>query len=323
MRLEGPASRGGYRFVGRTVTLAHAVQAYVIRRRLAGSPFVSSEAVLSAFSRVNGDIELVALTSDEIRAFVSRPGTAQATQLSKFSVIKCFLSDCVERDLLKPIVLTIPAKPLARRVPYIYEHAEIRTLLSNTAICQVGSVQVTSTCLWLALLLLYSTGATLDEVLSLRREDVNLDCKYIVFRAGVNRPARRIPIGEGLTAALMGKLEPASRARLFQMPSGKPMSQNYLNSRFRRLLELSGIDADRNGYQPRLQDFRYTFAVHRLRAWVRAGDQLDQLTPSLSAYMGYSSLLKAEEFLAFAPDRFIQDLRKLSPTEELDDVCMR
>jgi integrase/recombinase XerD len=74
-----------------------------------------------------------------------------------------------------------------------------------------------------------------------------------------------------------------------------------------------GVKNSAGGGAPRLQDFRYTFAVHRVRSWLQAGDDLNELLPSLSAYMGYASLTKSEEFLAYAPERFHENLLKLSP----------
>ena len=38
---------------------------------------------------------------------------------------------------------------------------------------------------------------------------------------------------------------------------------------------------------PRLHDFRYTFAVHRLTAWHKHGADLNRMIPALSVYMGY------------------------------------
>ena len=71
---------------------------------------------------------------------------------------------------------------------------------------------------------------------------------------------------------------------------------------------MSGLSAASSGRPPRLQDFRYTFAVHRLKTWIETGANLSEMLPALSTYMGYASLLKAEEFLAYAPQRFRDDL---------------
>jgi hypothetical protein len=50
-----------------------------------------------------------------------------------------------------------------------------------------------------------------------------------------------------------------------------------------------------------------------LNHWIKQRADLNELLPALSTYMGYASLTKAEQFLAYAPERFREDLRKLSP----------
>ena len=62
-----------------------------------------------------------------------------------------------------------------------------------------------------------------------------------------------------------------------------------------------------------MQDFRATFAVHRLVSWIRQGADLNRMIPALSTYMGYPELAAAEKYLAFAPERFREQLNQLSP----------
>jgi hypothetical protein len=78
------------------------------------------------------------------------------------------------------------------------------------------------------------------------------------------------------------------------------------------LCRMAGIPASRDGHVPRLHDLRATFAVHRLTSAIRAGQNLNELIPALSTYLGSSVLTRGEHFLSFIPERFSSDLAKLS-----------
>lgn len=64
---------------------------------------------------------------------------------------------------------------------------------------------------------------------------------------------------------------------------------------------------------PTLQDFRATFAVERLRSWIKKDVDIDRLLPALSTYMGFSHLSGAVKYLCLVPERYTADLKKLSP----------
>jgi integrase len=54
--------------------------------------------------------------------------------------------------------------------------------------------------------------------------------------------------------------------------------------------------------QPRLHDLRHTAAVHRLIAWYRSGEDLQQLLPKLSIYLGHVSLSGTQRYLTLTPE---------------------
>jgi integrase/recombinase XerD len=66
-------------------------------------------------------------------------------------------------------------------------------------------------------------------------------------------------------------------------------------------------------YQPRMHDLRSTFAVHRITSWIKEKADLNRMLPALAAYMGLSSLVTTEQYLALTPERYRKQLRKLSP----------
>lgn len=90
--------------------------------------------------------------------------------------------------------------------------------------------------------------------------------------------------------------------------------RNALRVAFRKLRRLAGIQRyDGAIYQPRMYDLRATFAVHRLTSWLRQGADLNRLIPALSAYIGQCGLGSTERYLKLTPERFRNQLVKLSP----------
>jgi integrase/recombinase XerD len=65
--------------------------------------------------------------------------------------------------------------------------------------------------------------------------------------------------------------------------------------------------------QPRVDDLRYTFAVHRITAWIENGADLNRMLPALAAYMGQVGLGSTGRYLFMTPERFRKNLDQLSP----------
>ncbi len=97
---------------------------------------------------------------------------------------------------------------------------------------------------------------------------------------------------------------------------GEALKRGYFYERFGSCNAIAGVSKRSDGRGARPQDLRFSFAVHRISQCIRRAEDLNRLLPALSTYMGYSSLTKSEQFLAYAPDRFREDLRKLSPARE-------
>ena len=65
------------------------------------------------------------------------------------------------------------------------------------------------------------------------------------------------------------------------------MQAQYIKS-LEMILWKAGIS--HSGKGPGLHDFRHTFAVHCLKKWVLNKDDLTNLLPYLSAYLGHEDL---------------------------------
>ena len=72
---------------------------------------------------------------------------------------------------------------------------------------------------------------------------------------------------------------------------GRRLRAGTARSMFVRMSRAIGLRATtedgRDGYGPRLQDFRHSFATGRLVEWYRAGLDMTRELPKLAAYLGH------------------------------------
>jgi integrase/recombinase XerD len=300
--------------------LALAVDKYVSRRRSDGSPFVSSELNLKAFCRWCGDIELSSLAAERVTEFLNSSRCNSVTRVSKFSSIKCFVAYCALRGQMAALDLDKPPKPQSVPGPFIYTRGQVKALLHAVEKrLSRTTIKVDCRTLRMMMLTLYATGCRVDEVFKLKRSDVDFNNKRICFKNNQAPRGRCIPIGGEFRSALAEYLL-ATKAKgrgelVFVAQDGETIKRGYFYEQFRSCNAIAGVSKRSDGRGARPQDLRFSFAVHRISQCIRRSEDLNRLLPALSTYMGYASLTKSEQFLAFAPDRFREDLRKLSPAK--------
>jgi integrase/recombinase XerD len=281
---------------------------------------VSSELNLKALCRWCGHIELSSLAAEKVTEFLNSPRSNAVTRVSKFSSIKCFVAYWSLRGQMPALDLDKPPKPQSVPGPFIYTRGQVRALLHAAEKNQSRAIKVDSRTLRMMLLTLYATGCSVDEIFKLRRSDVDFKNKRICFKNSQVPQGRCIPIGAEFRSALAEYLSAKEKAisgdgALFVTEGGETVKRGYFYERFRSFNAIAGVSKRSDGRGARPQDLRFSFAVHRISQCIRRAEDLNRLLPALSTYMGYSSLTKSEQFLAYAPDRFRQDLHKLSPAK--------
>ena len=210
-------------------------------------------------------------------------------------MVRRFLEYWSIRDQAPAIEL--PSQPRGGTVfvPYVFSPAQVSAVLAATAKTQRGSRVISATTFRMFLLTLYATGGVFSEILRMRRSQVHSEECELVLSGDQRARMRRIPISPDLNRELKHYLDRTHASSdgdfsIFSSLDGKPLRRNYLIERFLRVLKVSEVArADGIRRSPRMQDFRATFAVHRLQAWHREKANLERLLPALSAYMGYAS----------------------------------
>jgi integrase/recombinase XerD len=301
------------------VKLSEAVAGYVSRRRAEGSPFKSSGTVLKILCIHCGDLDLHELSADHVASFIHSPKISPVTRSTRYSVVSGFLTFYRARGSMPLMQVEKPVWKRDCRGPIVYTHQQIRSLLNTAAKANWQGDEIDGFTLRMILLVLYATGATVDEVVRLRRLNVDLKRRCIDFKGTHRQLCRSLPIGPDLYRELRTYIQThrknSQETLLFRFKSGREIKRYNLWNRFGRLCGMVGIPASHDGHVPRLHDLRATFAVHRLSSAIRSEQNLNELIPALSTYLGSSVLTRAEHFLSFIPERFSADLEKLSSTK--------
>src|SRR5262249_15448209 len=86
-------------------------------------------------------------------------------------------------------------------------------------------------------------------------------------------------------------------------PYGRDRSYSgiWLRRNVNHLLQRAGIKK-KDGRQPRIHDFRHSFAVNALIRWYRAGANVQAKLPLLGTWMGHVSILSTYHYLHFADE---------------------
>ena len=301
--------------------LRQSIDHYVDDKHAMGFDFLTGSRSLSAFYLSVGDISLDMIRTEQILRFLDSSQASDATWVRKYNLIRAFFLYWLARDRMRSLPMPPPRRPAKRTFfPYIYSQAEVRHLLRTTRISQANPGCIISHATFRTLLLfLYGTGILINEALRLTRKDVDFTRKLVAVRNNRLEPSREIPLGPDLIQALRSYCKAnhkgASKGQyLFLDKRRKPLNGATLLESFQRLRSRAGITRrDGIALAPRMQDLRYTFAVHRLTAWYKHGANLNRMIPALSVYMGYLNLSSSARFLYFTPERFRSQLDKLSP----------
>jgi integrase len=205
-------------------------------------------------------------------------------------------------------------------IPYTYKKAEVALILEYAGRdASWSNPKIEPATFRMILLLLYATGATQAELLSLRRQDVQLITKVITLHNSRYKTTRRIPISGELRDSIGEYLSGRCARRsdsVFVDARGAQLTPSDLLRRFRILCRETGVvRTDGHAFRPRLLDLRNTFAVHRIAGWIEKGHNLTALLPALAAYMGSASLLSGEHYLRLTPERFHKHLNALCPLQ--------
>jgi integrase/recombinase XerD len=290
--------------------LKDAADLYIARRRAAGERVHSPAAMLRSFCKRYGERTLRSITPTDVTTFLNGPETGPATWRQKYGMVRVFFEYWRHRDNLRMLPLPLaPPKYTSGFVPHIYSRQEIKALLDAVPLCQRNRMCFLSAETFRALLLLlYGTGMRVGEALRLPLTDVDLSNRVIIIRGSKFHKSRLVPLGRDVHQVLVHYVASPARRQGIEQPLFQSRLREEINYQvvaigFRRLRRIAGISRpDAYPYQPRIHDLRHTFAVHRVLAWYRNGDDVQCLIPALSTYLGHVDLSSTQRYLTMTPE---------------------
>lgn len=292
--------------------LQELVEAYIEFKASLGMRYRSQSAVLRAYCRAMGDIDIKDVRSDAVLVFITGDGPVTTRWLECYRVLNGFYRYAIERGFTKrsPLPMDTPKHP-PPFVPHVYTVDELKRLVAATDILQTPLSPMLAQTIRSLLLLLYGTGMRIGEALSLTLRDVDLRNSVLTVRDGKFFKDRVVPIGPRLALVLNDYL---SCRRQLPMPDGDKsaflatrtgLHLNYkrVNKLFCRLRRAAQIQRESTArYQPRIHDIRHASAVHRVIAWYRAGAEVQRLLPQLATYLGHVDLRSTQQYLSMTPE---------------------
>ncbi len=187
-------------------------------------------------------------------------------------------------------------------VPYIYSEDEVRTLLAAAAnLPPPGTLRGPTYQTLLGLL--YSTGVRIGEAMALNLADFHREDTRVYIAQGKFRKARWVPLSPSTAEALSRYVDRRRQTRphtpdspLFLNQRGRRLRHCTVNQCMHDLLKACGI-VRKPRHGPRLHDLRHSFAVHRLLAWYRDGEDINARLAWLATYMGHVDIRSTQVYL--------------------------
>lgn len=186
-------------------------------------------------------------------------------------------------------------------VPYIFSKEELKRIF---IICDGYPVSDSSPnrhlVISLLLRMLYGCGLRISEALNLKLDDIDFKQETLFIRDTKFNKERIVPMAKNLTERCRlytDKVHKYSTPGTFFFPS--PYGGSYKSSTvyklFRKVLWKAGIS--HSGKGPRLHDIRHSYSVHCLKKWVLNKEDITNLLPYLSVYLGHNDLRGTQHYL--------------------------
>lgn len=203
-------------------------------------------------------------------------------------------------------------------VPYIFSEQELKRIFSeiDTYPSNINSNRHLIDPLLFCLL--YGSGLRLSEALNIRCKDVDLESGTITILNAKNNKNRIIPIAPSLIIrcrAFEKTMHTGSNKDAYyfkSLLSGVLIDKSTIYRRFRDYLWKSNIS--HSGKGPRIHDFRHSYSVHCLKKWVLSGNELTNLMPYLSTYLGHTDFRSTQYYLRLTADLYPDIIRRTEAT---------
>ncbi len=275
-------------------------------RRLSGTDYRSQVQLLGYFDQFLNEQSLneprmTHQITDAYQRTLSR--LAPRSRYNRFSVVRQLCQFLAKTDPLSYVPEPLRMIPSGKaHKPYIYSQDEIKAILSAAARLPPPNSLRPHTYQTL-FGLLYTTGIRIGEAIALNLQDYYREDKRLYIACGKFHKARWVPLSSSACLAVGHYIE--ARSCFGPQAQDSPLFINLrqgrlhhcsVNHDFHQILAQCDRVSD-NHTKPRIHDLRHTFAVDRLLAWYKDGQDVNARLPALATYMGHVNIASTRVYL--------------------------
>ena len=287
--------------------VAPRLEAFLALRRASGRRAVQDGKLLRYFDhfllgRLKRGAPITSVIVDEWVA--SMEHLSVGSRINRLTMVRQFCAYLRHFDARTCIVHLSFLPHRTRPAPHIYSATEVRDIMMAAG--DIGPVDSLRPAVIVTLIgLLYATGLRIGEALKLTLADVDLRRRLLVVRETKFRKTRYVPLSASTAQHMADYLRVRKRScfsaesssRVFVNRTGRPYGVSGVYTVFLEILRRLGLRGPKGQRGPRLHDFRHTFAVNRLLAWYRHGENISAKLPLLSTYLGHTTVTATEVYL--------------------------
>ncbi len=282
---------------------ANLLQDYINYKRSLGYQYgkLSIFYSMDAFFVKMNKISSIGLTKEECEEWSKQlsyeKSNTQCIRINKMINFSNYLN-AMGHSSCKPF----PIKYIKNFRPYIFSKNEINRIFEATDKLTCDKVHTCRNVLSTYFKLLYSTGIRKSEGLFLTIDDVNLTNGTILVRKAKNDKDRCLP----LSTSMLEQMQSYSNKynafenpnnRFFRNVDNKNFTDKSLSIWFIKILNEAAIPYIGGGHGPRIHDLRFSFCCHSLKQLIDKGIDTYTFLPTLSTYMGHTSIAATEYYL--------------------------
>lgn len=293
--------------------LAYWITRFVNHKRALGFKYRAAEFVLRTLCR---HVERCGHSDLTAQCFDSWMATYQNhhpnTRSQWYSIVRYF---CLYRRRREPDCFLPAADGVPKRqpipIPVIVEPQQIARMLPLASnLLPTYQSPLRAPAIRLAIVLLYTCGMRIGELIRLTLGDVEEEGTVLRIRDSKSHRSRLVPLSISAIRELKTYLQ--QREAIAAMQSDGPLLCNRTGGRFHRysipglskaILQLfteAGV-RDEQRRRPRVHDLRHSFAVQVLLRWYRNGADVQVELPKLAIFMGHVSIHSTAYYLHWIP----------------------
>ena len=298
---------------------AEAAQNYISLKRQTGMKFETQERYLRHFDTFyySNGFEGAALTKEIVKDFIYDKNERPVSHYNKEVVMRDFAIYLSDRGYYAYITEIKTILPRCKFIPRILTDDEIRrlfTAIDNYPPTEKSYRNAVDPVLFR---FLYGTGARISEALGIMINDINIESGVVTIREAKNMKDRLLPMADSLTRRILSLIKGFHRfsdGKTYLFPGCHngimgQMDKSTAYNHFRDYLLMADIPHTSVG--PRIHSFRHGFAIKCLKNWVLAGNDLTNMLPYLSAYMGHSDFRGTQYYLRLTSDLYPDIVRRV------------